>query len=910
MERKVNIYEKQQFTSKDGNNLGQFPRDSIDHLVEDLGPGFKFTGFACVVSSTSIVTVGAGRLYTNDGPVYYNDDAGGTPLNFIQQLPATGKKIAAVVAWGQTIDSDTEPRTFVTNAQTRATESRPVSTTSIRHANIQSIVGQEGPDPQRPIPPSNYLVVAWVTLNTEGVESVVMEETNRAESLEDIAADIGILNDWRVMFGLRLDTLATEMANLAGKIAGLAPFDVVLRVITDVARLKESAGLPDTYSAWGADYFLDEDESDVTNVAYLARIEEGVRFAHAAEATANLALLNPVDSSVTLTDTTFMLPAYHEVRRLSNVATAQKKAVQVPYAVIVGDVDNVYDPVTGYWYDVKALYYDVVAYKTIFVETAPKEVSISQFAFHTFNYWQHTPVRWRVRWGYPYYYSSKINFWWDQRHDPIWWTFRRVAGDTAFLILDGPPYYPILPPAGPWAWNYKWYRQRWWWWDRITDYPYWDRIKTSHSVNGSVMAQTFLNDQDGYLTGIHLFFTRKGSTGDVNVLLCETYDNGQPNPNAVLAVSTPIPPAAINIWPYATRAWFRPTLTQQGKRYAYLFVTAGNHYLATTEQNQLTSGTLFYSTDQAFFQGFGDMSRDVAFENIYAEFNSTHAEVQLQPAQLSGGIAAMDINLDAQVPEGTELTFEVQINGIWTPITAIPESATDHPLTGLPPLLNLRAVFQGTSSLMPALNIGAASQLYTWRPRADFTHFSEVRTMPAPITQVHLELRMEAWLGDAHHTLVPTLFTGKQLSGTPSIVSGGSGYVVGNTLTFASGVVLTVSTVSSGAITAVTVTNRGNVIIGGTTPANPRTQTSTSGTGTGASFNFTWTDAYETHDAVVESPAPEDDGTSLDTYTIIRNYTFSGIGPAITKYQIRMVGNTDNVLTTFHVSERVDIALA
>lgn len=903
MEQRVIISEHQQATTGDANRFGQFPRESFDHLIEDIGPGFRYTGFASTITATTKVTVGSGRLYSAAGPVYFNADAGGTQLDFISVLPVVGKRICAIVASGQEIETQTEPRTFVIDAQTRETEARVTSTVSLRHASIQTVNGIEGPDPQRPLVPSNYLTFAWVTLNTEGVESIVMEEANRAKSIEDLEAAVGILDAWRILFGQRLEALATMIANLAARLGGLAPMDVLLRAIVDITRLKEEAGLPDTYSAWGSDYFLDEEESDTGNVDYLARIEEGIRFPHAAERVAALALNNPIDSTVILTDSTFMLPSYYEVRRLANIATAQVYAKRLPY----------FYSHRGTWYidfdgDVQVKWHRAVAYRTIFVETAPKEVSISQFAYHTVSYRRRYPVRWRVRWGWPYYWSSRINYWWDRRHDPVWWAFRRISGDSAFIILPGPPFSP-LPPPGRWTFAYKWHRRRWWWWDRCVDYHYWHRVITTHGLNGSMMAQTFLNDADGWLTGANIFFTRKGSTGDVTVLLCETNDAGQPNIDAVLAVSLPIGPQYINLWPHSTRVVFPPTLLQQGQRYALAFVTAGNHYLATTEKNQLTSGTLFYSTDQAWFQGFGDMSRDVAFELIFAEFENARAEVQLAPVELAGGIAAIDINVDSQVPEGTALTFEVQIGGNWVPINDLADDETDHPLVGLPALLNLRAVFQGSQSLMPSLSVGNASQVYTWRPRSDFTHISELRTPPAAIDTVLVTVRAEAWRGDAHHTLDVTVLTGKKVTAA-TVANGGTGgdYNVGDTITLANGVVLTVATESTTQVATVTVTNGGNVAIGASTPANPVGQVSSNGTGTGATFNLTWTDAEETHDSMVEDPAPEDNDEA-GYYAIIRKYTFSGINPTITNYKVKMVGSTDNVLAAFHVAERVDISL-
>jgi hypothetical protein len=826
MEDAVIFAEHQQVTTTDANNLGQFPRSTIDHLMTDLGPGFKYTGFASTITATTKVTVGAGRLYSAEGPVYYNDDAGGTELDFIANLPVVAKRFAAIVAWGIEIDTDTQPRTFITNVAQRTTEARVTSTRSSRHANVQFILGVEGADPDRPTVASNYLVIAWVILNTTGVESVVMEDTNRARSIEDLDADIGLLNAWRTLFGQRLDTLATELAALAARINGLAPMDVLLRLIVDVVRLKEKADLPDTYSAWSSDYFLDASESEPTHVDYLARIEEGIRFSHAAENTVNLELVNPIDSNVMVDGSDFMLPRYREIRRLANVATTITQNPILGYEpVVVWDYVTYYQVVgppgiPGYKY---GAYYQNIIYRPIYGEVT-NEIAISQFASQTFTYRKHYPVRYRVRWGAPYYWSSRINFWWNREYDPIYWAFWRGVPDVSWLLWPGPPYDPF-PKPGLWAWQYGWTRTNWFWSDYVTDYYYWDRIETSHTVNGSVMSQTFLNSQDGWLTGFHLFFSRKANAGDVYVLLCETYENGQPNAEAVLAVSATLPPSAIQIWPKPTRIQFTPTLIQQGKRYAIVMLTQGNHYVATTEANQLTNGTLFYSTDSAWFQGLGDMSRDICFEAIFAEFEDNHVSVQIEPATLSGGIAAVDINADAIIPAGTTLTFEGQVAGDWVPLDDPGPDATTPVLVGLPPLINMRITMQGTTGLMPGIYLGNRSRMYTWRGRSDFTHISELRTMPGAVTKVIVTLRLENWRDTPHHSCTCKLLRG-------------AGYTT-----------------------------------------------------------------EELVDVVVDEFAPDDPNA------LIRKLTFSGL-PSITTYKIKITGTTDNVLTPFHVAERVDIGLA
>lgn len=71
------------------------------------------------------------------------------------------------------------------------------------------------------------------------------------------------------------------------------------------------------------------------------------------------------------------------------------------------------------------------------------------------------------------------------------------------------------------------------------------------------------------------------------------------------------------------------------------------------------------------------------------------------------------------------------------------------------------------------------------------------------------------------------------------VASGGTGYVVGELITLANGVVLSVATVSAGAVATVTVANPGSV--SGSAPVGAQPQLSSSGVGTGATFTLTWT---------------------------------------------------------------------
>lgn len=68
---------------------------------------------------------------------------------------------------------------------------------------------------------------------------------------------------------------------------------------------------------------------------------------------------------------------------------------------------------------------------------------------------------------------------------------------------------------------------------------------------------------------------------------------------------------------------------------------------------------------------------------------------------------------------------------------------------------------------------------------------------------------------------------------------GGTGYAVNDTVTLSNGVILKVTTVTTGAITGVSV-QAGGSLTSGNTPTNPVAQVSTSGAGTGGTFTLTW----------------------------------------------------------------------
>ena len=145
--------------------------------------------------------------------------------------------------------------------------------------------------------------------------------------------------------------------------------------------------------------------------------------------------------------------------------------------------------------------------------------------------------------------------------------------------------------------------------------------------------------------------------------------------------------------------------------------------------------------------------------------------MQLAPLTLSGGIANIDLLLEAITPNGTNIVFEVQINGIWR---SIQDPNIDPPITnGLPPLLPLRAVLVGTTESMPGIGVGANSRVLTARPRSDFRHISTAINLATPTTQIEVEFILDRWRGPPYHTMTARLMTGAGYTTltAPSIIS-------------------------------------------------------------------------------------------------------------------------------------------
>ena len=765
MERRLQIQDFQKVSREDFTSLSEFPRESFDDLIGKLLiPDKAYAGFTVAESGVAEVTVGPGRLLYN-GAMYLNDTEGGTVLSLLAMLPTATRRWVALAAWGEEVQAETEPRTFLTDVVTRATQARVVSTEIRRWANIATIAGTEGPDPAKPISAENYSIFAYVLLDTAGIVEIEMNELELVPTLREADNRLNENDAWRAKVGNRLDTLASDLAGLAARLFGMARQDFVLDVVRDLSRVKETLNLPDDYEAWGSDHFVTTDESDLLHVDYLAEVEEGLHFPPAAVSTAQIALLNQFDANQ-LTAENFMLPVYDELPRI---------------AVLGKD----------------------------------SEQAVSQYPFQTQTTVKRHKARVRHRYGRKFLINPNVMWLSAMGYVPATpvKTLLFLPSETHLIFPSDKLFFK--PIRKKFVWIDKW-EVRW----------YWENVTTTEMVSGSTLAQTFLNSQDGWLTSLDLFFTRVAGAGDVTVLLCECTESGSPNLAAVLGKAI-LEQEDMRTYPTKTNVPFTPTFCAAGQRLAIVLLTGANHYVALVTGNKFAQGSLFYSTDEAWFQG--DLIKDMAFVANFAQFRSPITVLQLQPVSLSGGIAAIDVLTQGIIPPQCAVSWQIQHPVLgWIELNDTADSDPDaHPFNGLPPQLPFRVVLVGTTASMPGIGVGPNSQVKASRPRSDFRHISTVRDAGTNINAVHLDVRLDNWRGAPFHTF------------TPRLRVAAPGYAT-----------------------------------------------------------------IENFDTMVEEPAPDDPDNA-----VIRRYTFTGLTPA-PSYKIQLEGTTDNVLTPFDVSERVDVALS
>lgn len=687
MDRQVKFHAREIMPSTDLMDLQTYARQTFDDLIAyALNDGQAYAGFAVTRIDDLDVAVAPG-LYFSAGKMFPSRAVLTQSLANMQ--PLVNKVMVGVVAYGQEADGLPAYRNVVTNIETRATEAQLLMTQNARTAQIAFVKGVESTDPQPPTIPLDRLLIATITLTPTGIESIAMMGVNEQPAVIDLALRARALETWRGQAEPRISTIGSDVANLANGLKGSADSGAMFRIASDVARLKDLAGLPDAYADYGADHFLSDAETATGDLELLARVEEGVRFSWANQNVAALQVFNAINPAISQNGGV-LLPAYSSDLRFA-----------------------------------------VTAYSG--------EQSISQYSQTDHTLVQQMMSRKRIRWGQTRQVCTNSAWWASGRYDPATGIFTR-NGET-WQVDDASRANAVRA--------HKSVRLTQFWVDTWSE-PYWQAVTTTVTVGGAQIAQTFLNTQAGWLTGVDLYFTRRGPDGAVNVAICELTDSGTPNLARTVYQGT-LAYLDIKAWPAATTVGIVPTYLEAGKRYAIVLTTNGNHYVGMATGGAYLAGTFFYSTDGAYFAG--DLTKDMMFGLRFARFSASRIVVDMQPLNLDGGISDIDILAGMIVPDAANLTFQVQVGGAWRPLSEVSVDA----LVGLPPLLPLQAVFQGTPDIHAGVRL-IDSQVKVSRPRTTFKHISAPRLLPMATQTVRVVLSLANWNAD-HHTCALQLKT-------------------------------------------------------------------------------------------------------------------------------------------------------
>lgn len=688
MEKQVIYRDRQELQAADLNNTQTWADEAQRHLVTDaITPERQFVGLTVTARSATEIEVSPGRLY--DGPsgkVYAIESA--QVHSVFAMLPLQDQKWLAISAFGQEEDTDIQPRDFLIDLQTREVEPEAVAMQRRRVAVIHIAQGLESPTPERPEPPTGYTLLAHVRLSPTGVQEVVLASSRKLPNLYAVDQRLKAAEGWITSAEPRIAHIMSDIAGLGSDLQTRASIEHVVQLGMDMARLKERMEIPDDYKFYGADHYLNEGESDPAQSGYSADVREGIRPAVVASQTGALSLLNPMDPEARVSANGLLLPAYEEITRLR-------------------------------------------------METRAGEIAINAYQYQTLSATQRTMSRERIRYGETLTYCTNSAFWRSGVYDPVSGILRR--GDETWLVD---------PADREAALGYAFVRVTRVWIDRWEE-PYWDIVTTTHTVQGSILAQTVLMAQTGWLTSLEIFVTRADPAGGLTVLVTEAA-LGQPDITKVLSRATLAPGAVTAGWLKVTLP--DPLLVESGRRYAIVLASGAAHRVGFTEGTEYTQGLLMYAQDGAYFTAAAE--RDLMLRLNFARFASPRAVVQMQPLQLAGGIQELDMLYESAVPAGCRLVWEYQTGGLWRPVT--PESA---PQFGGAALVPLRAVFIGTTDLMPAVRPGTA-QVTVRRRGTSFVHISTARTLAQASSNIRVRLLLEGFNPSSGHTVDCKLITG------------------------------------------------------------------------------------------------------------------------------------------------------
>jgi hypothetical protein len=796
-ENAVIFRDNQEVQAQDFNNLQDWLGQSLDHVVEDaIEPNMSYTGFAISKSAPTQVSVQPGRLYSK-GQVYARTDT--ATLDCFNVLPVTQKKQIAVVCWGTTLTQNTQPRDFIIDADTGEAQPQAVDMTTTRYCNVDIVPGVESASPQYPTIDASDLLIGYILCDPTGVVSFQQSTAGQLDNISDLSNKIISLQNWAGIVNGQIATLVSALSALAAQLSNYTLLTDFQKLVTLVNQIWDLIHQPPAYIWYGTDNFLDESLSFTTgNVdgAYSARIEEGLRFPGGTGVqTSTLSLFNPQDPGAAKAADGFTLPTPSGAR---------------------------------------------VRLDCSFPDYPWIEERLLQYVYTSFTLRHLYPSRHRFRCGPLWPVCPPAQVWWYQAQlDP---TTRILSLLTETWELKQWAQIAQHPENNcDWP-QHKFRRWRFFWRDFV-DVMYWSKRFDNFDHTGPHIAQTFLNAQDGWLSGVTCFMMAPNAV-PLTVIVAGTTDQGEPDhlnqtirqvvmqgPDVTACFANPIlvgdiwalgvtPRGTIRRYPFLVpvyvfplRVNFPPVFLEAGKRYSISFLSpTGDHRFSISDRWECLgihqgaywvngSGGLYLWPSLTTPKSLRFMLHYATWgqwqDNTNASGGGVHMEIQLQPLQMTGGIGGIDVLADTIVPPATDLSYQIQVNGQWYPFEEEISPTIPSPLASLPPLVPFKAVFTGTTDVMPGINLAQQSQVQlTGGQASSFHHISQPITLGSACTHVKVIAKILDFDSNHHsckcsihfgttHDILPTVTDVTNEDGsldrswvfTDSIASGGQFYV-------------------------------------------------------------------------------------------------------------------------------------
>ncbi|WP_019998713.1 hypothetical protein [Aureimonas ureilytica] len=693
-----------------------------------------YANFTVSTPSSGRVRVSQGLLFAN--AVVYDLDAP-ADIDLMPHLPLVvgDERYVAILARGVT-ELLQEQRYVETDVETGATVLVPVPKIDRRTVEFTVQQGIASPTPLRPAIVAPNCCIGFVRLASTGIVAIESNPDARVKTLYEVEGRVRVLEGQMLVAIARTTTLETDLANLQATLKDFPRREIIQQLQRDNARVRRLLNLPDEARAYFYDAALVKDQWAITNALFEARIEEGVRFQWAAERDNRLEVINPAQTGIRIQNDVLM-PAWTEKAKIEVDGSGSTKNISQQVHTVTNAIKR---------------------------EVARSSVSYGPTVAMCDNVKEWAQIG-TAREGQTFQANGET----FQKIGLIDATFAGQAIDTSiFNQVHGSSYTAndvIVhnSQVGETGWRNIYAAQS----IQVSSWTevFWDYVTETFGINGSVYGQTFLLTQPMVLTSVELKFDRVDTDGAVTLVLCEVSNTGSPLFERVIAKSTLAPAQIAKGW---TKFSFTPRYLEPGKRYAWVTVTTGNYSLATVTGAKYAEGTLFWSTDQAWFQGSPE--EDFCFRVNGAEFSVNRVVVEFQPLTLDNGMTEIKLLYAGWCPDGTSMMWEVKPSGSDKWETLGPETADKpNPLRGLPALCALRLTMIGTSGLAPAIVLDAKARAMARRPRGTARAVTKVLNFGFATTKIDVELSMDQF-DDLLHDVDPKIIVGSTTY-TPTIQS-------------------------------------------------------------------------------------------------------------------------------------------